>query len=86
MIAPEQVSIPSTHEWTGAGTGWSAYGEILRAAIAPAELLEQLNDCLPAAASIAKLAAVDYRAGRRVDAAQAVPVYLRDNVAKKSVR
>ena len=86
VIAPERASIPAEHEWTGAGTGWSAYGEILNAAIAPAGLAGQLNDCLPTAASIARLAAADFQAGRHVDASQAVPVYLRDNVAKKAVR
>ena len=86
VVAPEGVSVPAECDWTGAGTGWAAYGEPLRAAIAPVELVAQLDDCLPSAASIARLAVADYRAGRHVTAAQAVPVYLRDNVAKKPAR
>ena len=33
VIAPGQVAKPAEDGWTGAGTGWSAYGEILNAAI-----------------------------------------------------
>jgi len=44
----------------------------------------QINECFPSAESIVKLAMVEYEAGRHVPASKAVPVYLRDNVAKKS--
>ncbi len=84
VMAPDQASLPDDESWAGAGTGWSAYGEILSTAIAPAELSVQLNQCFPSAESIVKLAVADYEAGCHVPAAKAVPVYLRDNVAKKS--
>ena len=83
VIAPERVTLPGEREWSGAGTGWSAYGESLRNAIAPFEPADRLDDCLPSAAAIARLAVADFQAGRHVAASQAVPVYLRDNVAKK---
>ncbi len=86
VIAPEQVTVPDERDWSGAGTGWSAYGQRLQAAIAPVELAACLDACLPSAAAIARLAVEDFRAGRHVAAAQAVPVYLRDNVAKKPAR
>jgi len=84
VIAPERVVQPAEDGWTGAGTGWSAYGEILNASLGPGVLAAQLDQCLPSAASIVKLAVAEYEAGRHVAASKAVPVYLRDNVAKKS--
>ncbi len=84
VIAPELVAQPGEDGWTGAGTGWSAYGEILNAILGPGVLAAQLDQCLPSAASIVKLAVAEYEAGRHVAASKAVPVYLRDNVAKKS--
>jgi len=84
VTAPEQVSKPDGDGWTGAGSGWSTYGEILKASLGPAVLSGQLNECFPSAKSIARLAVAEYEAGRHVPASKAVPVYLRDNVAKKS--
>jgi tRNA threonylcarbamoyladenosine biosynthesis protein TsaB len=85
VIAPDRVSVPEEGGWTGAGSGWSAYGEILSATIGADVLSGQMDDCLPTAESIVRLAVAEYKAGSHVPAAQAVPVYLRDNVAKKSM-
>jgi len=84
VIAPDQVSKPGGDGWTGAGSGWSTYSEILNATIGSAALSGQLNQCFPSAESVVKLAVAEYAAGRHVAASKAVPVYLRDNVAKKS--
>jgi tRNA threonylcarbamoyladenosine biosynthesis protein TsaB len=84
VIAPDRVAKPGEGGWTGAGSGWSAYGEILKAAVGPDVLSGQMNECFPSAESIVKLAVAEYQAGRHVPVSQAVPVYLRDNVAKKS--
>jgi len=84
VIAPDQVSRPDGGGWTGAGSGWAAYGECLGTAIGADVLAGQLDDCLPTAESIVKLALVEFEAGRHVPATEAVPVYLRDNVAKKA--
>jgi len=84
VIAPDSVSRPEEAGWTGAGTGWSAYGEVLQATVGVDVLSGQLDNCLPTAESIVKLAVAEYKAGSYVPAAQAVPVYLRDNVAKKA--
>lgn len=85
VIDPARVSGPEGGGWTGAGTGWATHGEVLRTAIGAEVLRSVVPDCLPTAAAIARLAAADYAAGRHVSAAEAVPVYLRDNVAKKPV-
>jgi tRNA threonylcarbamoyladenosine biosynthesis protein TsaB len=84
VLPPEKVTRPDEDGWTGAGTGWSAYSESLNAAIGSGEPAQQLDQCLPSAESIVRLAVAEYQAGHHVPAAKAVPVYLRDNVAKKS--
>ncbi len=84
VIAPHRVTQPDEAGWTGAGSGWSAYGDILTATMGPGVVSARLDGCLPAADAIARLAVDEYQAGRYVAASEAVPVYLRDNVAKKS--
>jgi tRNA threonylcarbamoyladenosine biosynthesis protein TsaB len=59
-----------------AGTGFSAYPQ-LTTAHPIARILDQI---LPHARQIAKLGAAALRAGRGVAAAEAQPVYLRDQV------
>lgn len=66
----------------GVGTGWRVYQDIL---------INRLGGCvrhcetdnLPRAGAIALLASQDFAAGLQVPVEQAMPVYLRDNVAKK---
>lgn len=84
VISPGQVTCPGEQDWCGAGSGWASYADRLTAALAPACLTRQLPDCYPSAAAIARLAANAYQDGRHVPASKAVPVYLRDKVAKKS--
>ena len=84
VILPEQVNCPGKHDWCGAGSGWASYADRLTAALAPDCVTLQRPDCFPSAAAIVRLAVSAYQAGRHVTASQAVPVYLRDKVAKKS--
>jgi len=84
VIPPDAVTRPEATGWTGAGTGWSAYGEALSAAVGSDALATVLDACLPSAEAILSLAVPEFEAGNSVPAAKAVPVYLRDNVAKKS--
>lgn len=88
VISPDQIRLPEmlTEKncmWLAAGTGWGSYAERL---LSPANftLPSMLVDCLPSAEALLKLAVVDYRAGNMLDAAQAIPVYLRNDVARKS--
>ncbi len=62
----------------GAGSGFAAYPQ-LRTQVLLDPVLEGL---LPRAAEIARLAAPEVAAGRFVPAEQALPVYLRDDVAR----
>jgi len=80
---PLEVQLPPG--WThtaidAAGRGFRAYPE-LRGNLG-LHLTRILPDLLPSASEIARLAAVDVMAGQMLPAEQAVPVYLRDDVAR----
>ncbi len=76
------VCVPAGTDWYGAGSGWAAYAQDLRAHFG-ASLRGIAADALPHAADIAALAAVDFAAGRAVPAEQALPVYLRNQVVQR---
>jgi tRNA threonylcarbamoyladenosine biosynthesis protein TsaB len=82
VCPPEQFKPMSEQSWLGIGTGWAEYESILTENFAGK--LEQVNAvCFPHAASIIKLAQQEAEAGRLLPADQALPVYIRNNVAKK---
>src|SRR3569623_782227 len=67
-----------------AGIGWAAYGDSLQSRLQ--EHVSHVEGARrPHAQDVALLAAAAYRRGETVSAAQAAPVYLRDEVAVKSV-
>ncbi len=77
VIAPKNITMPEEKLWIGCGNGWECY-DLDRSA------LISLDDNLyPHAQDIARIAAQYAVEGRGVNAAEALPVYLRDNVAKK---
>ncbi len=84
----EQVCPPETfhpldsNKWFAAGTGWQEHGEVLKANFS-AQLSGEDETLLPTAAVMTKLASKLAEQGQTISAEQAVPVYLRDNVAKK---
>jgi tRNA threonylcarbamoyladenosine biosynthesis protein TsaB len=88
-VGPERVSKPSEVQvpdsWmgtlvSGAGRGFAAYGELGQRL---GQVLAKVhNSLLPAACEIASLAIAELRAGRAVPPEQAIPVYLRDDVAR----
>jgi tRNA threonylcarbamoyladenosine biosynthesis protein TsaB len=83
---PSDVRLPD--EWAGtlvgaAGRGFAAYGELGRN-LAP--LLRTVDSSLlPGAGEIASLAVAEVRGGRVLPPEEAVPVYLRDDVARPKV-
>ncbi len=81
VIPPQLVPLPDGTGWLGAGTGWGSYAATLNTRL-QGRVQHALPQCFPSAASIATLALPLFLAGKHVDAAQAIPVYLRDNVAK----
>jgi tRNA threonylcarbamoyladenosine biosynthesis protein TsaB len=70
---PESVADPSVQVY--AGTGFAAYPQLVRNS-----KLRLHADVLPRAREIAVLARAEFAAGRGVPAAEAAPVYLRDQV------
>ncbi|RRJ85141.1 tRNA (adenosine(37)-N6)-threonylcarbamoyltransferase complex dimerization subunit type 1 TsaB [Aestuariirhabdus litorea] len=78
VCAPEQVVLPAdTQGWMGIGTGWGLGSRI---PLSPARVEV---DAYPLAEDIVRLAVPLFEQGKSVAAAQALPVYLRDRVAKK---
>jgi tRNA threonylcarbamoyladenosine biosynthesis protein TsaB len=81
VTVPDRVALPAGVGWFGAGHGFGAYAGLA------AQLAPQLSGCdatlLPRAQDIARIAAVELAAGRAVDPAQALPVYLRDEVVHR---
>jgi tRNA threonylcarbamoyladenosine biosynthesis protein TsaB len=80
---PSDVYLPA--EWAGtlvnaAGRGFAAYGE-LGTNLAPV-LGTVDSSILPGAGEIAELAVAEVRAGQVLPPEQAIPVYLRDDVAR----
>lgn len=83
LLPPTALQAPAERDWIAIGSGWSAYGEALRATLARPPRAE-FPAALPRAEHVARLGARDFRAGKAVDAALAQPVYLRDKVALTS--
>jgi tRNA threonylcarbamoyladenosine biosynthesis protein TsaB len=87
VISPDRIQLPAMvtqqdKTWVAAGTGWANYADRLLADNT-LTLQKMLPDCLPSADVIATLAVNEYNAGNIIIAAEAIPVYLRNDVAKK---
>ncbi|TAK41819.1 MAG: tRNA (adenosine(37)-N6)-threonylcarbamoyltransferase complex dimerization subunit type 1 TsaB, partial [Betaproteobacteria bacterium] len=78
-VAPQAVPVPPGAGWTGCGNGFAAYPEAL--ARSAQRVLPEVH---ASALAVARLAAPRLAAGEGVDAALAVPQYLRDKVALTS--
>jgi len=87
VISPDKIHLPEiltvqNKTWVGAGTGWASYaGRLL--ADDNFTLQSMLVDCFPSAEVMVKLAVNELNAGNTLTAAEAIPVYLRNDVAKK---
>jgi tRNA threonylcarbamoyladenosine biosynthesis protein TsaB len=87
--SPASVALPT--QWNGArggavlgvGSGFSAYPEL--SAAMPASVTLVGDRLLPRAAEIARLAVPEVTSGRVFRPEQALPVYLRDDVARAAV-
>ena len=66
--------------WTGVGSGWAAYGEILSQIYAK-NLSHVLPNVTPTAQAILQLAAPTFSAGNAKPASEAAPIYIRNRVA-----
>jgi len=82
VCPPEKFKAISEQSWLGIGTGWAEYEAILSENFS-GQLSQVEANRFPQASSIIKLALQEVEAGRLLPADQALPVYLRNNVAKK---
>ena len=82
VCLPENVELPAQGEWFGVGTGWQTYQDALSARTA-GKVHDVQPELFPDACDIALLAGHVVEKGEAVSAEYALPVYLRDDVAKK---
>jgi len=87
LVGKEAVTLAVEVEFpdligTGIGSGWGVYGEELKQRLAGQVSTCQIDN-LPRAGAVARLGAKGFKRGLAVDVELAMPVYLRDKVAKK---
>ena len=83
LCKPEVAPAVSGENWFGIGSGFVAHGTALHARYG--EQLQGVDSAaVPRASAIAALGAAQFALGHGVDAAQALPLYLRDKVALKT--
>ena len=80
VYPPAAVPLPSSPGWLACGNGLVA-DPALRARLSPV-VATWMPEIVPSAAAIARLAAPRLAAGERIDPADAVPLYVRNKVAK----
>lgn len=82
LCKPEEAPPLPGDGWFGAGSGFAMHGAVLSGCYA-GQLQGMDGAALPQAAAIAALGAAQLAQGHGVDAAEALPLYLRDKVALK---
>ena len=70
--------------WTGAGSGWAVYAEVLSQIYAKG-LVEILPNITPTAEAILQLATPIFSAGEAKPASEAMPIYIRNRVALTTI-
>lgn len=80
VCSPAAVTAPADTDWLGVGSGWDSYGPVLMQQFQQ-RVVRVLPDLEPRAADVARLAQGAVARGQTVAAEQAIPVYLRNNVA-----
>jgi len=83
LCKPEEAPVIPGAGWFGAGSGFAEFGTVLLTRYT-GQLSGVDAAAVPQAAAIASLGAAQLAAGRGVDAAEALPLYLRDKVALKT--
>src|SRR5690606_32888175 len=81
VLPPAGVALPEGSGWVGAGSGWRAYPEVLRQRLGAA-IGESYPEFWPRAVDMLEMAQAAFARGETVEAADARPVYIRNNVAK----
>ena len=78
---PDVVDLPDSNEWYGAGSGWDTYADELGSQFGE-KLVDKDSGVYPSADGVLTLALAIFKNGETVDAAEALPVYLRDKVTQ----
>ncbi len=81
VISPNLLDLNISDDCYGVGSGWASYANDLQEVLG-AKLSYEAN-VFPQAEYVAKLAKFYFKDGQHVSAVEALPVYLRDDVAKK---
>jgi tRNA threonylcarbamoyladenosine biosynthesis protein TsaB len=84
LYKPDAVPTIEGSDWVGAGSGWQTYGEVLSHAYQD-QLQEVLPELLPSASAIMRLAQPLFTSGQPLPASAAMPIYIRNRVALKTV-
>lgn len=79
VCEPTQVPVPDGDDWIATGSGWKSYGEVLGSRCVVDGMVQ--GDARVHAQDVALVAGALYAEGQAVTAEQALPVYLRDEVA-----
>jgi tRNA threonylcarbamoyladenosine biosynthesis protein TsaB len=90
VVPPGEAPLPeqpqsSGAQWYGAGSGWSIYATALKERCGGLASVRD-GERLPHARDVAHLGMAAFQAGQAVSAEQALPVYLRDQVAWRKSR
>lgn len=80
VCAPRDVRLPEPGAWTGAGSGWKTYPEVLAQACG-GQVVKVDAQALPRAEDALPMAVPQFRSGQAHSADQLSPVYLRNKVA-----
>jgi len=83
VAAPADLPVPDHDGWVGAGPGWDAYVHPLMSRFGK-RLQRHDREVLPQARHLAVIAVHRFNSGGGQPPDTAIPVYIRDDVAKKS--
>ena len=81
VIKPELIEINISKDCVGIGSGWKCYAETLQQKCG--KHISYDESAYPEAEFVARLGNYYFQQGQTVSAIEALPVYLRDNVASK---
>lgn len=85
VLAPAAVPALTDSGWVGAGGGWDQYAAVLLERL-DHRVMEWRAQCFPRARFVAQLGSIAFAKGAAVAPEQALPVYLRDEVAAKRIK
>jgi tRNA threonylcarbamoyladenosine biosynthesis protein TsaB len=83
VYSPEAAPLPASTGWLACGNGLASY-PLLRERLSPF-VAAWLPEVMPSAEAVVRLAAPRFERGEQIDPADAVPLYVRNKVAKTVV-